>query len=57
MQTVRNYIDGQFVAPAPDDQTMPTVCPATGEPIAMLPIASSATVDAAVAAASRAFRG
>jgi 1-pyrroline dehydrogenase len=53
---VHNFIDGRDV-PASDGATEEILNPATGEPIAIAPVSSAADVDAAVAAAKRAFDG
>jgi hypothetical protein len=51
--TVRNYVDGEWVAGA-GDRVDPVVNPATGAELASVPYASAADVDAAVAAAREA---
>jgi betaine-aldehyde dehydrogenase len=56
VQTLQNFIDGEFAAPA-DGRTEPVVNPATGETIAQAPLSSAADVDRAVAAARAAFDG
>jgi betaine-aldehyde dehydrogenase len=56
MRTLENFINGAFVAPA-DGETEPILNPATGEEIAQAPLSGPADVDAAVAAARRAFDG
>src|SRR5579884_1864811 len=53
-QTLRNFIDGEFVDSA-DGQTEPVINPATGEVIGHAPLSSREDVDRAVAAARRAF--
>jgi betaine-aldehyde dehydrogenase len=53
-QTVRNFIDGEFVDPA-EGQTEPVLNPANGEVIAQAPLSTAADVDRAVSAARRAF--
>jgi betaine-aldehyde dehydrogenase len=53
-QTVRNFIDGEFVDPA-EGQTEPVLNPATGEVIAEAPLSTEQDVDRAVSAARRAF--
>ena len=50
----RFYIDGAWVAPATASDC-PVINPATGEPIGTISLGSAADVDAAVAAARRAF--
>ena len=55
-QTLKNFIDGEFVDPA-EGQTEPVLNPATGEVIAQAPLSSGADVERAVAAARRAFPG
>jgi phenylacetaldehyde dehydrogenase len=50
----RLFIDGQWVTTR---ETIETLNPATGEVLAEVPLARQAEVDAAVAAAKRAFRG
>ena len=52
--TVRNYVDGEWVA-GEGDRVDPVVNPATGAELASVPCASAADVDAAVAAAREAF--
>ena len=54
MRTLENFIGGAFVAPA-DGATEPILNPATGETIARAPLSGSDDVNAAVAAARRAF--
>ena len=54
MRTLENFIDGAF-RPALDGATEPVLNPATGEEIAQAPLSGAADVDAAVAAARRAF--
>jgi betaine-aldehyde dehydrogenase len=54
MRELANFIDGE-ARPALDGATEPIVNPASGEPIAQAPLSGSADVDAAVAAARRAF--
>ncbi|MGD0196940.1 MAG: gamma-aminobutyraldehyde dehydrogenase [Solirubrobacteraceae bacterium] len=54
MRTLENFIDGAFVAPV-DGATEPVLNPASGEEIAQAPLSGAADVDAAVAAARRAF--
>jgi len=56
MRTLENFIDGAF-RPAHDGATEPVLNPATGEEIAQAPASGAADVDAAVAAARRAFEG
>jgi betaine-aldehyde dehydrogenase len=53
-QTVRNFIDGEFVDPV-EGETKPVLNPATGEVIAQAPLSSAEDVDRAVLAARRAF--
>ena len=52
--TLKNFIDGEFVDPA-EGRTSAVVAPATGEEIAQAPDSTSADVDRAVAAARGAF--
>ena len=54
-QTLRNFIDGEWVDAAAD--TEPVLNPATGEEIARAPRSSAEDVDRAVRAARRAFDG
>jgi betaine-aldehyde dehydrogenase len=54
LRTLENFIDGAFVAPV-DGATEPVLNPASGEEIAQAPLSGAADVDAAVAAARRAF--
>jgi betaine-aldehyde dehydrogenase len=54
MRTLENFIDGAF-RPALDGGTEPVLNPATGEEIAEAPLSGAADIDAAVAAARRAF--
>ena len=54
-QTLRNFIDGEWVDAAAD--TEPVLNPATGEEIAQAPRSSGEDVDRAVSAARRAFDG
>src|SRR5579872_4949906 len=56
MRTLENFIDGHFRAAA-SGATEPVLNPATGEEIAQAPLSDAADVDAAVAAARRAFDG
>src|SRR5947209_2543177 len=53
-QTLRNFIDGEFVDPA-DGETEPVLNPATGETLGHAPLSSPEDVDRAVRAARRAF--
>jgi betaine-aldehyde dehydrogenase len=53
-QTLRNFIDGEFVDPA-EGETEPIINPATGEVIGHAPLSSEADVDRAVQAARRVF--
>jgi betaine-aldehyde dehydrogenase len=55
-QTLRNFIDGEFVDPA-DGETEPVLNPATGETIGHAPLSSPEDVDRAVQAARKAFDG
>ena len=50
------YIDGQWVAPAQPAE-LQVINPATDEPAGVISLGSAADVDAAVAAARRAFQG
>ena len=54
--TLRNFIDGEFVD-ASSGATEPVLNPATGEPVADMPLSDAADVDRAVAAARRAADG
>lgn len=54
MTEVRLIVDGKPLATA---ETFPVIDPATGQPFADAPLASAADLDAAVAAARRAFPG
>src|ERR1700677_1036608 len=54
MRTLENFIDGHF-RPAAGGATEPVLNPATGEEIAQAPLSDGVDVDAAVAAAKRAF--
>src|SRR5487761_2308975 len=54
MRTLENFIDGAF-RPALDGSTEAALNPATGEEIAQAPLSGAADIDAAVAAARRAF--
>jgi betaine-aldehyde dehydrogenase len=56
VRTLENFIDGAF-RPALDGATEPVLNPATGEQIAQAPLSGAADIDAAVAAARRAFEG
>ena len=51
-ETMRLYIDGAFVE---TEGSLPSINPATGEVLANAPLATEREVDAAVAAAARAF--
>ena len=51
-ETMRLYIDGAFVE---TEGSLPSINPATGEVLANAPLATERDVDAAVAAAARAF--
>src|SRR3954447_23286021 len=52
-RTLKNFIDGEFVDAA-EGATEPILNPATGEPIADMPLSTEADVDRAVAAAKSA---
>ncbi|MGW0733486.1 gamma-aminobutyraldehyde dehydrogenase [Streptomyces sp. NPDC002851] len=54
LRRLRNYIDGEF-RDAADGRTTEVVNPATGEAYATAPLSGQADVDAAMAAAERAF--
>jgi len=54
-RSFRHYIDGTFIASA-DGASFEVLAPATGERLAMVAQGGSAEVDAAVAAARRAFK-
>jgi len=54
MRTLSNFIDGDW-RPALDGATEAVLNPATGEEIAQAPLSGAADIDAAVAAAKRAF--
>ncbi len=51
---LRNFVDGAYVEPASDARS-DIVNPATGQVVASAPVSSAADVDAAYAAAARAF--
>ncbi len=53
-RTLHNVVDGRAV-PAVEGRMSPVVDPSTGEPYAQAPVSGAADVDAAYAAASRAF--
>ena len=55
-QTLQNFIDGEFVAPA-DGRTEAVLNPATAEEIAQAPASTATDVDRAVKAARAAFAG
>ncbi|MEZ5653584.1 MAG: aldehyde dehydrogenase family protein, partial [Burkholderiaceae bacterium] len=55
-EALKFYIDGQWVDPR-EGRTLDVINPATEQPIGRIAIGSSADVDAAVAAAKRAFPG
>jgi malonate-semialdehyde dehydrogenase (acetylating)/methylmalonate-semialdehyde dehydrogenase len=55
IETLGNYVAGRWHTP--DASTRDVINPATGEPLARVPLSSAADVDAAVAAAVRAFDG
>ncbi|MEX2526125.1 MAG: CoA-acylating methylmalonate-semialdehyde dehydrogenase [Gemmatimonadota bacterium] len=55
-ETIRNFIGGDWV-PASASVTRPVVDPGTGDVLANVPYSTPEDVDAAVAAASRAFPG
>ena len=55
MRVVENFIDGHSVA-TNSDEVMAVINPSTGEPIADVGASTKGDVDAAVRAASRAFR-
>ncbi|MFE9119752.1 gamma-aminobutyraldehyde dehydrogenase [Streptomyces sp. NPDC007172] len=54
LRRLRNYIDGEF-RDAADGRTIEVVNPATGQPYATSPLSGQEDVDAAMAAAARAF--
>ena len=54
LHLVQNYIGGKWVSPK-TASTLPVTNPATGETIGQVPLSTPADVDAAVAAAKRAF--
>ncbi|MEV5282049.1 gamma-aminobutyraldehyde dehydrogenase [Streptomyces sp. NPDC051994] len=54
LRRLRNYIDGEF-RDAADGRTIEVVNPATGQPYATSPLSGEQDVDAAMAAAARAF--
>ena len=54
---LRNYIDGQFVDWRADDAGIDSFNPATGRVHLRMPSSGESEVNAAVAAAKRAFRG
>ena len=53
-RSLRNFVDGAYVD-AETDRTADIVDPATGQVVAQAPVSSAADVDAAYAAAGRAF--
>ena len=55
IETLGNYVAGRWHTP--DASTKDVINPATGEPLARVPLSSPSEVDAAVAAAVRAFDG
>jgi betaine-aldehyde dehydrogenase len=55
-ETLKNFIDGEFVDPA-DGRTTPVINPSTGEEIAQAPDSTAEDVDRAVRAARAAFDG
>ncbi len=55
-QTLRNFIDGEFVDPV-DGETEPVINPATGAVIGHAPLSTAEDVDRAVTAARSAFDG
>jgi betaine-aldehyde dehydrogenase len=55
-RTLKNFIDGEFVDAA-EGATEPVLNPATGEPVAEMPLSTEADVDRAVAAAKAAADG
>jgi aldehyde dehydrogenase (NAD+) len=56
LRLYRNIVDGKAVE-ALDGRTLDAVCPSDGQPFAVMPRSGKADVDAAVAAARRAFEG
>lgn len=54
METYQNYIDGQW-QDALSGETKTLCCPGNGQPVSVIPTSAAADVDAAVAAAKRAF--
>ncbi|HTI38065.1 MAG TPA: CoA-acylating methylmalonate-semialdehyde dehydrogenase [Vicinamibacterales bacterium] len=55
IETLGNYVAGRWQTP--DAPTQDVVNPATGEPLARVPLSPAREVDATVAAAARAFEG
>ena len=55
MITVRNFIEGEFLAGEPDQPSIDSINPATGYVWATLPDSSALLVERAVEAAQRAF--
>src|SRR5262245_59599534 len=53
---LKNFIDGRFVPPQGGEH-LEDIGPATGQLVAQVPRSGASDVDAAVAAAQRAFRG
>ena len=51
---IQNFIDGQFVAPI-GGKYLDNIEPATGKPYSLVPDSDSRDVEAAVAAAEKAF--
>ncbi|MCX5580398.1 CoA-acylating methylmalonate-semialdehyde dehydrogenase [Kaistia terrae] len=54
MNTITNLIDGK-PSPSTSTRSQPVYNPATGEPVATLPLSTAAELDAAVASAKKAF--
>src|SRR3954465_16023234 len=55
-RTLKNFINGEFTDAA-DGATEPVLNPATGEPVADMPLSTEVDVDRAVAAAKQAADG
>ncbi|WP_010525730.1 aminobutyraldehyde dehydrogenase [Nesterenkonia sp. F] len=55
-ERLKNFVDGEFVEVGGSGE-MPVVHPSTGEQVAVSPVSGSSEVDAAFAAAERAFAG
>jgi malonate-semialdehyde dehydrogenase (acetylating)/methylmalonate-semialdehyde dehydrogenase len=54
-EIARNYVGGRWIDPPPGAALLDVIDPATGQPIAKLPLSTKVDVEAAVAAAQAAF--